>query len=99
DSLGRLNITTSMGDIDNDGDYDELYAYGARSFSIWDDQANLVWDSKDLFEQTLLVEVPAHFNSNNDDNNSFKSRSDDKGAEPEAVEVAIINGQRFAFIG
>lgn len=99
DSLGRLNITTSMGDTDNDGDYDELYAYGARSFSIWDAQANLVWDSGDDFAQQLLLAHPAEFNSNNDDNSSFKSRSDDKGAEPEAVEVAMINGQRFAFIG
>ncbi|WP_417611418.1 choice-of-anchor I family protein [Owenweeksia hongkongensis] len=99
DSLGRLNITTSLGDIDNDGDYDELYAYGARSFSIWDDQANLVWDSKGLFAQTLLSTNPNEFNANNDDNDSFKSRSDDKGCEPEAVEVAMINGQRFAFIG
>lgn len=99
DSLGRLNITTSMGDTDNDGDYDELYAYGARSFSIWDAQANLVWDSGDDFAQQLLLAYPTEFNSNNDDNSSFKSRSDDKGAEPEAVEVAMINGQRFAFIG
>ena len=99
DSLGRLNITTSMGDIDNDGDYDELYAYGARSFSIWDDQANLIWDSGDDLAQQVLLAKPNEFNSNNDDNSSFKSRSDDKGIEPEAVEVAMINGQRFAFIG
>lgn len=99
DSLGRLNITTSLGDIDNDGDYDELYAYGARSFSIWDAQANLVWDSGDDFEQNLLLEYPNEFNSNNDDNSSFKSRSDDKGCEPEAIEVAEMNGHRFAFIG
>ena len=99
DSLGRLNITTSLGDTDNDGDYDELYAYGARSFSIWDAQANLVWDSGDEFEQTLLLEYPNEFNSNNDDNTSFKSRSDDKGCEPEAIEVAEMNGHRFAFIG
>lgn len=99
DSLGRLNITTSMGDIDTDGDYDELYAYGARSFSIWNDQANLVWDSGDDIAQQVLLANPNEFNSNNDDNASFKSRSDDKGTEPEAVEVAMINGQRFAFIG
>jgi DNA-binding beta-propeller fold protein YncE len=33
-NLGRLNITTTLGDIDNDGDFDKLYAFGARSFSI-----------------------------------------------------------------
>ena len=88
-----------MGDTDGDGDYDEIYSYGARSFSIWDDQVNLVYDSGDDFAQTLLQEYPNEFNSNNDDNSSFKSRSDDKGAEPEAIEIAMINGKRFAFIG
>ncbi len=99
DSLGRLLITTSLGDTDGDGDFDELYSYGARSFSIWDNQINLVYDSEDEFAQTLLQEYPNEFNSNNDDNNSQKSRSDDKGSEPEAIAVAEINGTRFAFIG
>tara|TARA_R110002050_G_scaffold260771_1_gene400633 strand:+ start:1109 stop:3364 length:2256 start_codon:yes stop_codon:yes gene_type:complete len=99
DSLGRLNITTTLGDTDGDGDYDELYAYGARSFSIWDDQLNLVWDSGDEFAQTLATLQPANFNSNNDDNSSLKSRSDDKGSEPEAIEIAEINGYTIAFIG
>lgn len=98
DSLGRLNITTTLGDTDGDGDYDELYAYGARSFSIWDDQLNLVWDSGDEFAQTLATLQPANFNSNNDDNSSLKSRSDDKGSEPEAIEIAEINGYTIAFI-
>ncbi len=99
DSLGRLNITTSLGDTDGDGDYDELYSYGGRSFSIWNDQISLVFDSEDEFAQTILQQYPNEFNSNNDDNSSFKSRSDDKGSEPEAIEVAMINGKRFAFIG
>ena len=99
DSLGRLNITNTLGDTDGDGDYDALYAYGARSFSIWDDQLNLVWDSGDEFAQTLATLQPANFNSTNDDNSSLKSRSDDKGAEPEAIEIAEINGYTIAFIG
>ncbi len=32
--LGRLTVTDTLGDIDNDGDYDKLYAFGGRSFSI-----------------------------------------------------------------
>lgn len=100
DSLGRLNITTTLGDIDGDGDYDELYAYGARSFSIWNASTGaLVWDSQDEFAQTLAANYPNEFNSNNDDNSSLKSRSDDKGSEPEAIEIAEINGKTFAFIG
>lgn len=99
DSLGRLNITTTLGDTDGDGDYDELYSYGGRGFSIWDSNLNLVWDSEDQFAQTLANLHPANFNSNNDDNSSLKSRSDDKASEPEAIEIAEINGFTIAFIG
>lgn len=99
DSLGRLNITTTLGDTDGDGDYDEIYSYGGRGFSIWDENLNLVWDSEDEFAQTLNSLYPNEFNSNNDDNSSQKSRSDDKAAEPEAIEIAEINGFTIAFIG
>ncbi len=96
---GRIKVTTTLGDTDGDGDYDEVYTYGARSFSIWSTSGNLVYDSGDAFEQTLATEDPANFNSTNDDNDSFDNRSDDKGPEPEAVEVAFVNGEWFAFIG
>ncbi len=100
DSLGRLLITTSLGDTDGDGDYDELYSYGARSFSIWNASTGaLVWDSEDEFAQVLASDYPNEFNSNNDDNSSQKSRSDDKGSEPEAIEIAEINGKVIAFVG
>ncbi len=99
DSLGRMNITTTLGDIDGDGDCDELYCYGGRSFSVWDENGQLVWDSGSEFGQQTFNAYPNNFNSNNDDNDSFKSRSDDKASEPEAIEVAEIGGYRFAFIG
>jgi hypothetical protein len=96
---GRIKVTTSMGDTDGDGDYDEIYTYGARSFSIWDASGNLVFDSGDEFEQVIATDDPDHFNSTNDDNDSFDNRSDDKGPEPEAVEIAEIGGSFYAFIG
>lgn len=43
--------------------------------------------------------LPDDFNSNNDANGSFDSRSDDKGAEPEAIAIGVINGRSYAFIG
>lgn len=99
DSLGRMNITTTLGDTDNDGYYEELYAYGARSFSIWDSNMDLVYDSEGDIAANVFAAYPNEFNSNNDDNSSLKSRSDDKGTEPEAVEVAVINGTRVLFVG
>jgi len=97
-NLGRLNITTTLGDTDNDGDYDKLYSYGARSFSIWDANGNLVWDSGDEIEQKIKQLLPMEFNTDNDEND-FDGRSDAKGPEPEAIAVAEYCGSVYAFIG
>ena len=32
--IGRLKIANTLGDTDRDGDFDELYSFGTRSFSI-----------------------------------------------------------------
>lgn len=97
-NLGRLLITNTLGDTDGDGDYDKLYAYGARSFSVWDDQGKLVFDSGDQLEQITAQLVPAIFNSNGDPG-TFDTRSDNKGPEPEAVTVGYVSGKPYAFIG
>jgi hypothetical protein len=54
--LGRLNITNiagNNGDIDADGDIDKILAYGARSFSILNDQGVMVFDSGSHIEQFM----------------------------------------------
>jgi 2',3'-cyclic-nucleotide 2'-phosphodiesterase/3'-nucleotidase/5'-nucleotidase len=99
DSLGRIKITTSMGDTDGDGDFDELYSYGGRSFAIWSGSGNLIFDSGDELAQISAAAFPSDFNSTNDENGSFDNRSDDKGTEPEGVAVGKINGATYAFIG
>lgn len=77
----------------------ELYAFGARSFSIWDAAGNLVFDSGDDFERITASVIPGDFNSDNDANRSFDSRSDNKGPEPEGVEIARVYSKTYAFIG
>ena len=98
-ALGRLKITKSKGDTDGDGDYDQLYSFGARSFSIWKDDGTLVYDSGDDLEQLTAAALPGAFNSTNDANASFDTRSDDKGPEPESLAVAKVRGRQLAFIG
>jgi len=99
-NLGRLNTTLANGDLDGDGDVDQIYSYGARSFSIWDANGNLVYDSGSDFERrTAEPDFAPFFNSTNDDNDSFDNRSDDKGPEPEAVTTGIVDGVLYAFIG
>ncbi len=98
ENLGRLEVSTIDGDLDGDGDYDQLFAYGGRSFSIWDSKGNLVFDSGDEFASITAEQVPQLFNSNGTVD-SFDSRSDSKGSEPEGVEIGVINGRTYAFIG
>lgn len=97
--LGRLKVTSSLGDKDGDGDYDKLYSFGTRSFSIWDANGNLIYDSGDDFERLIAELLPTEFNSDNTENNSFDNRSDDKGPEPEAITVGWIGDRAYAFIG
>ena len=96
--LGRLEVSTIDGDTDNDNDYDQLFAYGARSFSIFDENGNLVYDSGDDLEQTVAAQAPSLFNSQGDAG-SFDGRSDNKGPEPEGLALGTIGSNRILFLG
>lgn len=87
--LGRLTVTSTLGDKDNDGDYDEIYAFGARSFSIWNGfNGSLIYDcGSELEEKTFL-------NGFYDD-----TRSDNKGVEPEGIAIGSIGKRKLAFMG
>ncbi len=98
-NLGRLEVNQMLGDNNGDGLKDSLFTFGTRSFSIWDDNFQLVWDSGDDFEQITALAYPLNFNSDQDDNNSFKSRSDNRGPEPQALAIGEVDGVRYAFIG
>lgn len=90
DNLGRLIITTTIGDTDNDDDFDALYSFGARSFSIW----NAV-DGTQVFDSGNEIEVQV-----NNAGLYADGRSDAKGVEPEGVAVGEIGGGKLlAFIG
>ncbi|MEM7757707.1 MAG: choice-of-anchor I family protein [Cyanobacteria bacterium P01_A01_bin.40] len=94
----RLEVSTIDGDDDGDGDFDRLVAYGGRSFSIRDSQGNLVFDSGEELAQITAEQVPEIFNSNGTAD-SFDSRSDNKGVEPEGVVVGEIDHKFYAFVG
>ncbi len=98
DDIGRLKVSIEKGDMDNDGDFDKLYTYGARSFSIWDANGNLVFDSGDDMERITAAIYGEAFN-NDEDVNEGDTRSDAKGPEPEALAIGEVNGRKLAFIG
>jgi len=97
-NLGRLLITTTLGDTDGDGDFDMLYNYGARSFTIFTAGGDLVFDSGNEFETITADLVPEAFNSQGTAD-SFDNRSDDKGPEPEGIVLGEVDGTSYAFIG
>lgn len=97
-NLGRLRTSTTMGDADGDGLVEQIYSFGGRSFTIWDSQGNVVWDSGDELAQITAAAFPADFNASGE-NDTFDARSDDKGVEPEAVILASLNERIYAFVG
>lgn len=96
--LGRLTVTTTLGRNPVTNQYDALYAFGGRSFSIWNAQGRLVWDSGDQLEQLTTGLGQASFNASNT-GNALDDRSDNKGPEPEGVALGRLGAKTYAFIG
>jgi len=80
--LKRLNISTTDSTANN------LVTFGARSFSIRDENGAIVFDSGNQLDAKAIA-LGIY-----DD-----SRSDDKGVEPEGVTLLNIAGRKLAFIG
>jgi DNA-binding beta-propeller fold protein YncE len=101
-NLGRLRITATPngGSAGKNaaGQCNELFAFGARSFSIWSTEVTRLYDSGDQLEQRTRDLPMAAFNASHD-NNTLDSRSPSKGPEPEAVVTARFGAKTFAFIG
>jgi hypothetical protein len=100
--LGRLNVTNRLGDTEGDGDFDEIYAYGGRSFSIYNAATGAeVYDSGNLLERVTAADATygAIFNASNGFEAPVrKNRSDDKGPEPEGVTTGRIGSNLYAFV-
>lgn len=100
EALGRLLMLSTEGDTDGDGDYDEIVAFGSRSFTVFDTLGHVLFDSGADFElRSAALFGEEGFNADNDEVLSFDERSDDKGPEPEGVEIGVLNGRTYAFIG
>jgi len=85
----RLNLLNDYGDISGDGKVDKAFSIGSRSLRIYDDKGNVVFDSGSALED--LANSLGYFNKD-------YNRDDDKGTEPEMVEVFTVNGSTYAFV-
>ena len=101
-NLGRLRITTTPnGGVTGKnaaGQCNELYAFGARSFSIWSSGISRVYDSGDQLEQRTKALPNVNFNASHD-SDTLDGRSTSKGPEPEGVVLGRIGSKVYAFIG
>lgn len=105
--LGRLNSTTAMPTGDP---VDQLYMWGARSFTIWTTDGEVAYDPGSEFEEYIAEHYPDYFNANADDElataeemiasmaDEVDARSDDKGGEPEGLAVGRIGSRYYAFV-
>ncbi len=86
-SRTRLNLLNDYGDITGDGLIDKPFSIGSRSLRIYDDKGNVVFDSSSALEDLA-----------NSLGLMAGNRDDDKGTEPEMVEIATVAGRTYAFV-
>jgi hypothetical protein len=89
-TVSALNVSplNNLRVSNTDSSGTDLYAAGARSFSIWDE------DGKQVFDSGSILDKAANDKGVYDD-----VRSRDKGVEPEGIEVMEIGDRTFALVG
>lgn len=97
--LGRLTVTTKGVPLTPDGKLEDVFAFGARSFSVLDTDGNVVFDSGDQIEKKISELLPGFQNSDLTASPGPDTRSDNKGPEPEGLAIAEIDGRSYAFVG
>lgn len=87
--LGRLNVTTTLGDNDKNNEFETLLFIRSKIVQRLERlHGGLVYDSKNQLEQHV-VDATLY-----DD-----GRSDDKGVEPEGLALGVIGKKQLVFIG
>lgn len=95
---GNLKLSNASGWNEEKGCFDGLYSFGSRSFSIYDAEGNVVFDSGSDFEDITKDIEGLNFNADNEDPD-FDDRSNNKGPEPEALTIGSVGDRTYAFIG
>eukprot|EP01083_Nonionella_stella_P307306 1079555_1 len=106
--LGRLKVTNLYGK-NEEGEYESLYAFSSRDFTIWEVQFDedkkpsgieLIYSSNNMFELITADKLGIDGFNSGYYSPSFDERSDAKGPEPESLVVGECgNGRKYVFIG
>ena len=104
ENIGRLDLVIDQSDTDGDGDLDDVVALSSRDVTVLEYNevtGELVEVSNvGTIEAVLAAADPARHNANDGGNpGEFDKRSDNKGPELEAIDVAEISGQILAVVG
>jgi len=105
-ALGRAKVNPTIGDLDGDGDIDNIHLRGTNSMTIYRN-GSVIWDSGELLDQ---IQTQAFGVANINGSHSLSSdkstmnyvgqdRSDDKGAEPEGVAVGMVGDRALVTRG
>ncbi|MFB6195092.1 MAG: choice-of-anchor I family protein [Haloplanus sp.] len=93
--LGNMEVNEAamreFADPDGDGQYTDIYAIGARSFSVWrhaEDGLERVFDSGNDFEEAFAEQYPEGHG------NAVES-----GPETESIELGSVGDRTYAFVG
>jgi Ca2+-binding RTX toxin-like protein len=84
--------------VGDDGEFEALYALGARSFAIWTVDGTQIFESGDQFEQSTAALLPDFFNADKDEN-AFDKQSRNQGPQPEGIAIAEVDGTKLAITG
>ena len=102
-ALGDLVVSVNGADTNNDGKFDQLYAFGSRSISVWmlntSSSDSQIYESGDSLERSLAAANANTFNSAaTNPTNTFDARSPYSGAEPSAVVIGKIGTKKLLFV-
>jgi Choice-of-anchor I domain len=97
DKLGKLDVIVDAGK-NADGKYEELWTPGARSFTVFDRDFDVRFESGGDLEQIVADQQPTYFNSIEDDNDSFDEASKDEGPSPNFAAVGELDGHKWLFV-
>ena len=100
-ALGRIDVSLVDGNTDADADIEVPTVFGTRSFSIWNaDTGALVADSGSLEGFLAGLDPLIHNANDGGDPGEFDKRSDNKGPEPEGLDViSLPNGTVLLAVG
>lgn len=91
--VDRLVISSIDGDLDGDGDIDQLCVQGGRSVSIIDAATGIaVWNSGPQIELITGIESPEKYNADD-------ARSSRAGPEPEGIAIGSFEGRTLMAVG